>query len=73
MQQLPYRKNPIKRSIDVRTPTASIEAKRPTLTCRHGWAVPQEMVTLTITNRRTGQREFRRVWRDVANATCPDA
>jgi len=73
LQDLRKRPNPIKRSIDVRTPKAHIEAKQQTHACRHGWAVPQELVTLTITNRKTGQREFRQVWRDVEHAACPDA
>jgi len=40
--------------------------------CRHGWAVPQELVTLTITDRKTGKKQFRQVWRDMENAGCPD-
>lgn len=73
LQDLRKRPNPVKRSIDVKTPSAHIEAKAQTHVCRHGWAVPQELVTLTITDRRTGKLEFRRVWRDVENAACPDA
>jgi hypothetical protein len=40
-------------------------------TCAHGWEVPQELVTLTITDRKTGLKQFRQVWRDVENAGCP--
>jgi hypothetical protein len=51
---------------------ADIHSKHQKRTCRHGWQIPQELVTLTITDHRTGHKEFRQVWRDMENAGCPD-
>jgi hypothetical protein len=69
MQQLPYRKNPVERT-DIRAANSRrVEVK----VCRHGWPEPQELVTLTITDRRTGQKQFRQVWRTVEGQGCPDA
>lgn len=68
-----FRPNQIKRSTDVRTPTAQhvqVKAQR-AHTCKHGWEVPEELVTLTITEA-DGHREFRQVWRPMENAGCPD-
>jgi hypothetical protein len=56
---------------DAQTPKARVELKQ--RVCRHGWEIPQELVTLTITDRRTGNKQFRQVWRDVEHAACPDA
>jgi len=60
--------------LDVRTPKGHFEVKRaqPQL-CRHGFPMPEELVTLTITDHKTGARTFRKVWRPVENAACPDA